>query len=137
MVFPSYTNIQTQLTLCSHQTFTTLLHDPSSISSSQAFFKPSTHSTQRLHRTRQNLGSHRHDLLVALRVVNRIEKEVVEAEYANWLLDETHKCSKVGKLLEGAAKIGKEKQVEDWVNGYCADCEKSLRVVEDGRKGLA
>jgi hypothetical protein len=69
-------------------------------------------------------------------VVNRIEKEVVEAEYENWLLDETHKCSKVGKLLESAAKKGKEKQVEDWVKGYCGDCQKSLRVVEESRKGL-
>jgi len=128
--------MSTQLTVYSHQTFTTLLHDPSSTVSTQSFFKPSTHSTQRLHRTRQSLGSHRHDLLVALRVVNRIEKEVVEAEYENWLLDETHKCSKVGKLLESAAKKGKEKQVEDWVKGYCGDCQKSLQVVEESRKGL-
>ncbi|KAI1543827.1 hypothetical protein PtrCC142_003875 [Pyrenophora tritici-repentis] len=119
-----------------HQTFTTLLNDPSSINPSQSFFSPSTQSTRRLHRTRQNLGTHRHDLLVALRVVNRIEKEVVEAEYENWLLDETHKCSKVGKLLETAAKKGKEKHVEDWVKGYCGDCERSLKVVEQGRKGL-
>lgn len=74
---------------------------------------------------------------MALRVVNRIEKEVVEAEYENWLLDETNKCSKVGKLLESAAKQGKEKHVEEWVKGYCGDCERSLRLVEDGRRGLA
>ena len=61
---------------------------------------------------------------------------MVEAEYENWLLDETHKCSKVGKLLESAAKKGKEKQVEDWVKGYSGDCQKSLRVVEESRKGL-
>ncbi|XP_014558114.1 hypothetical protein COCVIDRAFT_95503 [Bipolaris victoriae FI3] len=116
-----------------HQTFTKLLHDPFSTNPSHTFFKTPTQSTQRLHRTRQNLGSHRHDLLVALRVVNRIEKEVVEAEYANWLLDETHKCSKVGKLLESAAKQGKGNQVEEWVKGYCGDCERSLRGVEEGR----
>jgi hypothetical protein len=76
-------------------------------------------------------------LLVALRVVNRIEKEVVEAEYENWLLDETHKCSKVGALLDEASKKGKEKQVEAWVKGYCGDCEKSLRNVKEARTGLA
>ncbi|KAF1829557.1 hypothetical protein BDW02DRAFT_573843 [Decorospora gaudefroyi] len=119
-----------------HQTFTTLLQDPSSTSSSTSYFSPSTHSTRRLHRTRQNLGSHRHDLLVALRVVNRIEKEVVAAEYENWLLDETHKCSKVGALLEEASKKGKEKHVENWVKGYCEDCGKSLSSVRRGKGGL-
>lgn len=62
---------------------------------------------------------------------------MVEAEYENWLLDETHKCSKVGMLLEGAARKGKEKQVEEWVKGYCGDCEKSLKLVEEERRGLA
>ncbi|KAF1945566.1 hypothetical protein EJ02DRAFT_431367 [Clathrospora elynae] len=121
------------------QAFTTLLHDPSILSSSKpnSFLKPSKHSTRRLQRTRQNLGSHRHDLLVALRVVNRIEKEVVEAEYENWLLDEMHQCGKVGTLLEEASKKVKEKHVEAWVKGYCGDCEKSLRGVREGRRGLA
>ena len=118
----------------SHQTFSHLLNNPTT-SSPNSFYDPS--STRRLERTRRNLGSQRHDLLVALRVVNRIEKEVVEAEYENWLLDETHKCSKVGKLLESAAKQGKEKHVEEWVKGYCGDCERSLRLVEDDRRGLA
>ena len=129
--------MEMKLTLDSHQTFTKLLHDPFSKNPVHTFFKIPTQSTQRLHRTRQNLGSHRHELLVALRVVNRIEKEVVEAEYENWLLDETHKCSKVGKLLESAAKQGKEKHVEEWVRGYCGDCEKSLKMVEEGQRGLA
>ncbi|KAF1844573.1 uncharacterized protein K460DRAFT_309597 [Cucurbitaria berberidis CBS 394.84] len=119
-----------------HQTFTHLLQNPSSTSSSHSFFSPSTQSTRRLDRTRQNLGSHRHDLLVALRVVNRIEKEVVEAEYENWLLDETQKCSKVGTLLEEAGGKGKEKQVEAWVKGYCGDCERSLKSIKEVRKGL-
>lgn len=119
----------------SHQTFTHLLHNPSSSPSTNSPLKPSTQSTRRLHRTRQNLGSHRHDLLVALRVVNRIEKEVVEAEYENWLLDETHKCDRVGKMIESSSK-GKEKEVEAWVEGYCGDCRSSLKSVEEGRKGL-
>jgi len=78
---------------------------------------------------------HRHDLLVALRVVNRIETEVVEAEYENWLLDETHKCDRVGAMIEGTGK-GKEKEVEAWVKGYCGDCRSSLKSVEESRKGL-
>jgi hypothetical protein len=67
--------------------------------------------------------------------VNRIEKEVVEAEYENWLLDETHKCDRMGKIIEGRSK-GEEKEVEAWVEAYCGDCRSSLRGVEEGRKGL-
>jgi hypothetical protein len=123
------------LTTFSHQTFTHLLHNPSSSPSAKSPLTPSTHSTRRLQRTRQNLGSHRHDLLVALRVVNRIEKEVVEAEYENWLLDETYKCDRVGALIVDSGK-DKEKEVEAWVSSYCGDCRSSLEIVKEARKGL-
>jgi hypothetical protein len=105
----------------------------------------STHASRRLHRTRQSLGSHRHDLLVALRVVNRIEKEVLEAEYENWLVDETNKCERMGTILardgdegtKGVKKGEKEKVkvVEEWVQGYCGDCERVLGSVQ-GTRGL-
>ncbi|KAI9873977.1 MAG: SNF1-interacting protein, partial [Pleopsidium flavum] len=53
----------------------------------------STGSTaRRLRRTRQHLGSYRHDLLVAMRVVNSVEQEMLRAEWENWLLDETNRC---------------------------------------------
>lgn len=116
--------------------FRHLLHNSSSVPSSHFFSDSSTRSARRLHRTRRNLGSHRHDLLVALRIVNRIEKEVVVAEYENWLLDETHKCSKVGTLLEDAGGKDKEKHIEDWVKGYCGDCAMSLEKVEKANRGL-
>lgn len=124
------------LTSQSHQTFARLLQNPASATSSHSSFNPSTDSTRRLLRTRQNLGSHRHDLLVALRVVNRIEKEVVEAEYENWLRDETYKCSKVGALIKEAGGKGKEKQVEAWVEGYCGDCKKSMEDIQAWSNGL-
>jgi hypothetical protein len=114
----------------SHQTFTTLLTNPSANPSTP--LSPSIHGPRRLHRTRQNLGSHRHDLLVALRVVNRIEKEVIEAEYENWLLDETHKCERVGTMLGEDGRKAK-KEVEAWMKGYCGDCEQALGGVRDGR----
>jgi hypothetical protein len=115
----------------SHQTFSHLLNNPAT-SSPTSFHDPS--STRRLERTRRNLGAQRHDLLVALRVVNRIEKEVVEAEYEHWLLDETHKCAKVGSMLDGEKK--NDQTVQAWVRGYCADCEESLNLVKEGRRGL-
>ena len=115
----------------SHQTFSHLLNNPAT-SSPNSFYDPS--STRRLERTRRNLGSQRHDLLVARRVVNRIEQEVVEAEYEHWRLDETHKCAKVGTMLDSTKK--NDQTVQAWVKGYCGDCEKSLHLVKEGRKGL-
>ncbi|KAJ9637306.1 SNF1-interacting protein [Coniosporium tulheliwenetii] len=65
---------------------------------------PSTHRTShRLHRTRQSLGAYRHDLLVALRVVNSVEREVLRAEYENWVLDEGMRCRKLEGMLGGEA----------------------------------
>ncbi|KAJ4340329.1 SNF1-interacting protein [Didymella glomerata] len=117
-----------------HQTFTHLLDHPSSALSPNSMYDPTTYSTRRLERTRRNLGSQRHDLLVALRVVNRIEQEVVEAEYEHWLLDETQKCAKVGTMLDSSKK--NDNTVQSWVKGYCGDCEQSLNLVREGRKGL-
>ncbi|KAL6702416.1 SNF1-interacting protein [Coniothyrium glycines] len=120
-----------------HQAFTYLLNDSFSSSTMDTVLKPSTHSTRRLQRSRQNLGAHRHDLLVALRVVNRIEQEVVRAEYETWLLDETHKCSKLSAVLNEAGARGRRKEVEAWIQGYCGDCARSLSGIEQNRKGLA
>jgi hypothetical protein len=123
------------------QTFTDLLLSP------ETFSPP--HSSRRIHRTRHHLGHHRHDLLVALRVVNRIEKEVLEAEYENWLFDETQKCQQIGALLnesESSSGNGKKKRkekekgkasaVDDWMKGYCGDCEVELSGVKRRARGL-
>lgn len=46
-----------------------------------SFSEKTTKSTaKRLRRTRQHLGSYRHDLLVAMRVVNNVEREMMRAE---------------------------------------------------------
>jgi hypothetical protein len=105
-------------------------------SSSASPLSSSTHAQRRLQRTRQNLGSHRHDLLVALRVVNRIEKEVLEAEYETWLLDETLKCERVGVLLNGEGGKRAGEDVEVWLRRYCGDCEIALGGVRQARVGL-
>lgn len=67
--------------------------------------------------------------------MNRIEKEVVEAEFENWLLDETHKCERVGVMLSEDDRKEK-KEVEDWMRGYCGDCEAALGIIREGRVGL-
>lgn len=56
-------------------------------------------TARRLRRTRQRLGSYRHDLLVAMRVVNNIEKEMIQSEWENWVADENLRCEQVKMML--------------------------------------
>ncbi|RYP64051.1 hypothetical protein DL770_009260 [Monosporascus sp. CRB-9-2] len=68
--------------------------------SGAALSSPASRATaQRLRRTRQKLGVYRHDLLVAMRLVNRVEREVMRSEWENWLLDENLRCDEVGEVL--------------------------------------
>ncbi|KAJ3494143.1 hypothetical protein NLG97_g4271 [Lecanicillium saksenae] len=77
---------------------------------------PSSRSTaRRIRRTRQRLGTYRHDLLVAMRVVNSIEREMMQSEWENWLTNENSLCDELGQML-GA----KEEQ-----NEYKAAFDKS------------
>ncbi|KAK4230897.1 hypothetical protein QBC38DRAFT_468241 [Podospora fimiseda] len=116
-------------------------------------------AAKRIRRTRQRLGGYRHDLLVAMRVVNGIEVEMLQSEWENWLQDENLKCEKVGKLL-ASGKDDKEKGVEElkfhqkvlggdqevgnggetrrealreWHQEYCGSCEADQRMVLRGR----
>jgi hypothetical protein len=116
-----------------------------------ALNEKSTKSTaNRLRRTRQHLGAYRHDLLVAMRVVNRVETEVVRAEWENWLVDENAKCRQVKALLREKGKGGKGKRGESqqvlggyegtieglkkWQGEYCNSCRRELEnVVHDNR----
>ena len=101
-----------------------------------------THTSRRLQRTRQNLGTYRHDLLVALRVVNSIDREVMQAEYEDWLMSENRKCT----LLRDAiaenrtaeytdAQLGK---IRDWHGEYCESCAvEQARVWDDAEAVVA
>ena len=56
-------------------------------------------AARRLRRTRQRLGGYRHDLLVAMRVVNGIEMEMLQSEWENWLMDENARCEQARDML--------------------------------------
>ncbi|KAK4239604.1 hypothetical protein C8A03DRAFT_42758 [Achaetomium macrosporum] len=56
-------------------------------------------TARRLRRVRQRMGAYRHDLLVAMRVVNKIELEMVHSEWESWLAGETRRCEQVRELL--------------------------------------
>ncbi|KAM0284817.1 hypothetical protein ACHAQH_001738 [Verticillium albo-atrum] len=116
-------------------------------------------TARRVRHTRQRLGSYRHDLLVAMRVVNSIEREMVQSEWENWLADETMRCDQLKTVLvekdendrnsgKGKAKAkragdqkvmpsldGEERKAKlrMWHDTYCGSCRLEQRALLEGR----
>ncbi|KAK7742124.1 SNF1-interacting protein [Cytospora paraplurivora] len=123
-------------------------------------------TARRVRRTRQRLGSYRHDLLVAMRVVNSIEKEMIQSEWENWLSDENLRCEQVRMMLseksssssssskaasgtssvisgdDGQQKVMRpidEKRVEalrQWHVEYCGSCQAEREQVLEARSKM-
>lgn len=127
-----------------------------------SFSETVTRSTaKRLRRTRQHLGSYRHDLMVAMRVVNNVEREMMRAEWENWLLDENARCKQAQvmlretrpsaspnkktkgtdsqKVLEVKERERKEKlnELRKWQEEYCGSCKIEQEMLFKGRKHLS
>ncbi|POS88136.1 hypothetical protein EPUL_000282 [Erysiphe pulchra] len=114
-------------------------------------------AARRLLRIRQNLGSYRHSILVASRLINSIEKEILRAEWENWLLDENIRCKRVSSLLRGdLANLSKVKRTDflvntlnmtnnewyknkkldalrKWKEAYCESCAVELEFLTRGK----
>lgn len=121
--------------------------DPPHQSRQLPSMRPSqTSAAHRLQRSREHLGLQRHDLLVAMRVVNSIEREMLQAEYENWLLEEDVKCRHLGAILrQNTTEVlaekdnngqnvldGEPKRLEEiraWQRQYCDSCKKELESV--------
>lgn len=104
-------------------------------------------ATKRLQQTRERLATYRHNLLVALRVVNSIEKEVVQAEWERWLRQELRRCQQVEVLLrkndgedvgdvsEDASDqrvfAGLKGDIKQWYEKYCPSCQREQEQVEE------
>ncbi|KAJ5398889.1 hypothetical protein N7465_009378 [Penicillium sp. CMV-2018d] len=101
---------------------------------------------KRFQQTRERLGMYRHNLLVALRVVNSIEKEVVQTEWERWLREEVRRCRQVEVLLGGETTQGDDSQtgrtakaervfaehaddVKQWYEEYCSSCRMEQQQV--------
>ncbi|RSM10298.1 hypothetical protein CEP52_003631 [Fusarium oligoseptatum] len=109
-------------------------------------------TARRLRRTRQRLGSYRHDLLVAMRVVNSIEREMLQSEWENWLVDEKSLCDELDIMLHAqkrGSESGKDEDsqkvmeqttakrrqaLEQWRDSYCGSCRKDYQVVMRERR---
>lgn len=120
------------------------------------FSKTSTQSTaKRLRRTRQHLGSYRYDLMIAMRVVNNIERNVLKAEWENWLLDENMRCKQAQMILRenrtntlsiGQIRGGSHQNVlhgddnmnelRKWHHEYCGSCKAEQELLTRGEENV-
>ena len=73
-------------------------------------------TARRLRRVRQRMGAYRHDLLVAMRVVNKVEREMVQAEWESWLEGEARRCEQARELLL-TARGGRRQQQQQQQGG--------------------
>ncbi|OTB08046.1 hypothetical protein M426DRAFT_317559 [Hypoxylon sp. CI-4A] len=119
-------------------------------------------TARRLRQTRQKLGTYRHDLLVAMRMVNSVEREMLHAEWENWLLDENHRCGQVevvlaawnssadsglkGEILRQQKVLGggdkekdetKRKNLQLWHDEYCGSCKHDRESLLQERESLS
>lgn len=90
------------------------------------------------------MATYRHDLLVALRLINRMESNTIQAEYENWVAEENVKCSKLSAMLgHDHTKIDWQvsKELTGYVDGgghiddlhswwveYCGDCRSEQKA---------
>ncbi|KAL7789210.1 hypothetical protein V8C43DRAFT_316338 [Trichoderma afarasin] len=117
---------------------------------------PSSRATaRRLRRTRQRLGMYRHDLLVAMRVVNSVEREMLQSEWENWLENEKSLCDNLEEMLHddkgrssskdkagdsssqnGAGSIPPERRraLEAWRDDYCGSCRSDHASAVQARR---
>ncbi|KGO71761.1 hypothetical protein PITC_027740 [Penicillium italicum] len=107
---------------------------------------------KRFQQTRERLGMYRHNLLVALRVVNSIEKEVIQTEWERWLREEVRRCRQVEILLGEEATQSDDSQtgrtakaervfaehadnVKQWYEEYCSSCRMEQEKVVFNDRG--
>jgi hypothetical protein len=91
-------------------------------------------AAHRLQRTRQRLGTYRHDLLVAMRVLNSIEKELLQTEWERWVMTENRRCRLLGGLLKESKNntnmlmpdtlAARGSDIQKWYDDYCVSCRK-------------
>lgn len=125
-----------------HGTFRDMLASSESESTTKGSKGSGRRSQQRLQRTRHSLAGYRHDLLVALRVINRVEEEVVHAEWQDWVFEEERKCQKVETMLRKRNKGSQSAQAEphdesdglgDGFAEYCRSCKSEASQILSGK----
>jgi hypothetical protein len=85
-----------------------------------------------------------------MRIVNGVEREVIQSEWENWLADENLRCEQAGSMLKESAgkKDGHVKQqhvmestmgregLRKWHEEYCGSCLADQRALTGRREAL-
>jgi hypothetical protein len=98
--------------------------------------------------------------VVAMRIVNSLEREMVQSEWENWLADENSRCDQLQIHLEageikakamaeaqgesptlfaqrvvmGDKKDDRKSLLKSWHNEYCGSCRKDARALGEELK---
>ena len=82
---------------------------------------------------------------MAIRIVNAVEQELIQATWENWLHEELAKCKRMegllnDKLTKAADDVGKvgaatrdPDRLRQWHQDYCGSCWKDLVQLESDR----
>lgn len=80
-----------------------------------------------------------------MRVVNSIEREMLQAEWEDWLLQENVKCKRLGAILREnttelsgrntrsaqkvlSGNVNRVEEIRAWQNRYCESCSSELDI---------
>jgi hypothetical protein len=95
--------------------------------------------------------------MVAMRVVNNVEREMMRAEWENWLLDENSRCKQAQimlrenrtvpsnrktkgatsqQVIEDLEKAHRLESLRQWHEEYCGSCKLEQDMLLKGRKHL-
>jgi hypothetical protein len=96
-----------------------------------------------------------------MRLVNNVEREMMRAEWENWLLDENTRCKQVQMMLrenvtnisptqriKGADpqqvpdmkerdRLSKRENLKRWQEEYCGSCQQEQELLFEGRQRLS
>ena len=69
----------------------------------------------------------RHELLISLRSVNAVEKELVDEEWMTWLSEELYRCNCAAQMLSYMPPEELEKKADEItkLRHYCGDCHET------------
>lgn len=111
-------------------------------------------TARRVRLARQRLGARRHDLVVAMRIVNGVENELIQSEWESWLADENVRCEHAASVLRqgggddkeaGGGGVGspplqydqgRREELRNWHHEYCGSCMADHRALSARRSSL-
>ncbi|KAG2732256.1 hypothetical protein G9P44_004673 [Scheffersomyces stipitis] len=81
----------------------------------------------------RTIGVKRHELLVQLSILRKMEEEIAKAEWKNWLMSEVQRCefisANVIRKLDGSEREDIDAGVQS-IQNYCNDCSAHLSAAE-------